>query len=112
MVRLAIERQARRATLDGCAIRLSEQQYSLLEFLAEHAVQGPAPVPTRAIEDHLWGGGIHRISSTLRDPIRALREALARGSAHPRAAKQLIETTRHPQGYRLGLPAEEIAMSD
>ena len=77
--RLLIERRARRANLDGRSVHLSDQLFALLLFLAERALAGPETVEFRVIEDHVWGSGIHRISSGIREPIRALRNAFANG---------------------------------
>lgn len=110
--RLAILRRARRASLDGRDIRLSEQLFVLLLFLAERAHGGPETVEFRVIEDHVWGEGIHRISSGIREPIRALRKALAASAEDETATRKLIENTRNPNGYRLRLPAGDIVISD
>lgn len=110
--RLAIERRARRVSLDGRSVHLSDQIFALLLFLAERAIDGPETVEFRVIEDHVWGSGIHRISSGVREPVRALRDALAAGAQDRRAARALVENTRNPNGYRLDLPAGKIAISD
>ena len=110
--RLVIERRARRASLDGRSIHLSDQLFALLLFLAQRALDGPETVDFRVIEDHVWGAGIHRISSGIREPVRALRDALAADAKDRRAARALIENTRNPNGYRLNLPAAEIAIAD
>lgn len=110
--RLVLERRARRASLDGRGIRLSEQLFALLLFLAERALESPRTVDFRAIEDHVWGAGIHRIASGIREPIRALRDALAADAEDRNAARALIENARNPNGYRLDLPATEIAIAD
>jgi DNA-binding winged helix-turn-helix (wHTH) protein len=109
---LKIERRARRATLNGRTINLSEQLFGLLHFLAERALDSPATVETRAIEDQVWGDGIHRIASSVRDPIRALREALVAGAADEAAARGLIEYRRNPNGYRLRIDPCDISISD
>ena len=110
--RLVIERRARRASLDGRSIHLSDQLFALLLFLAQRALDGPETVDFRVIEDHVWGAGIHRISSGIREPVRALRDAMAFGADDRKAARALIENTRNPNGYRLNLAAAEIAIAD
>lgn len=110
--RLVIEGRARRVGLDGRSVHLSEQLFLLLLFLAERALESPATVEVRAIEDHVWGPGIHRISSGIREPIRALRVALAAGAADAATARALIENTRNPNGYRLNLAAGHISIVD
>lgn len=110
--RLVIERRARRASLDGRGIHLSDQLFELLLFLAERALASPETVDFRVIEGHVWGSGIHRISSGIREPVRALRDALAAGADDRKAARALIENTRNPNGYRLDLPVGEIAIAD
>ena len=110
--RLAIGRRARRVGLDGRNVHLSEQLFELLLFLAERALQSPETVEFRVIEDRVWGSGIHRISSGIREPIRALRDALAAGVEDRKATRALIENTRNPNGYRLKLSPVEIAIAD
>jgi len=110
--RLTIDRRARRSSLDGRSVRLSDQLFALLLFLAERALDSPETVEFRVIEDHVWDSGVHRISSGIREPVRALRDALAVGAADGKAARALIENTRNPNGYRLGLPASEIIIAD
>lgn len=112
MPRLVIERRGRRVGLDGRSVHLSEQVFLLLLFLAEGALESPATVEVRAIEDHVWGAGIHRISSGIREPVRALRVALAAGADDAAAARALIENTRNPNGYRLNLAARDISIVD
>lgn len=109
---LKIECRARRVTLDGRTINLSEQLFGLLRFLAERALDSPATVEIRTIEDHVWGDGIHRIASSVRDPIRALREALAAGAADQAAARGLIEYRRNPNGYRLRIDPADLSLAD
>lgn len=106
--RLVIERRARRVTFDGRNVHLSEQVFGLLVFLAEHARRSPAPVAIRAIEDHVWGAGIHRITSSIREPMRALRKALAAGVEDKVAVQNLIEYRRNPNGYCLMIYAGDI----
>lgn len=110
--RLMIERSARRVTLDGRNVHLSEQLFGLLQFLAEHALKSRATVEIRAIEDHVWGEGIHRIASSIREPIRALREALAAGADDRAALRSLIEYKRNPNGYRLAVEARSTVILD
>jgi hypothetical protein len=110
--RLRLERRARRTILDGRFVHLSEQTFDLLLFLAERAVAGPETVDVRVIEDRVWGAGIHRIVSGIREPVRALRDALAAGAEDANAARALIENTRNPNGYRLALAAAEVAIID
>jgi hypothetical protein len=108
--RLVIERRARRVTLDGRSVHLSEQLFGLLLFLTERALKSPATVEIRAIEDNVWGAGIHRIASSVREPIRALREALAADAEEPVATRNLIEYGRNPNGYRLKLNNKEFVV--
>lgn len=46
----------------------------------------------------------------VREPIRALRDALTAGSPDPKAARLLIANGRNPNGYRLVLRPEEIQL--
>lgn len=110
--RLEIERRARQVTLDGRNVHLSEQLFRLLVLLAERALDSPATVDVRAVEDYVWGLGIHRIASSIREPMRALRKALAGGAADDADVRSLIEYTRNPNGYRLGLDASDIVILD
>lgn len=110
--RLRLERRARRANLDGRHIHLSEQTFDLLLFLTERAISSPETIDFRVIEDRVWGAGIHRIASGIREPVRALRDALAAGAEDRARTRALIENTRNPNGYRLKLPAAEIAIVD
>jgi DNA-binding winged helix-turn-helix (wHTH) protein len=108
--RLVIQRAAKTVSLDGTPKTLSDQEFQLLVFLAEHALKSPAIVENRAIEAHIWGASIHKISSQVREPVRALRDALARGSTDATSVRALIENRRNPNGYRLALPPEEIEL--
>lgn len=110
--RLMVKRRARQVTLDGRNIHLSEQLFTLLLFLAERARESPATVEIRDIEDHVWGASIHRISSSIREPIRALRSALKEATGSDLAGRRLIEYRRNPNGYRLCLEAVDVAVSD
>ena len=89
-----IKRRARQVTFDGRNIHLSEQLFTLLLFLAERARESPATVEIRDIEDHVWGASIHRISSSIREPIRALRSALKEATGSDLAGRRLIEYRR------------------
>lgn len=108
--RLVIQRTSRSVMLDGVPKLLSEQAFKLLVLLAEQALKSPVIVENRYIEDRLWGSNIHRITSEVREPVRALRDALASNSADSRAVRSLIENRRNPNGYRLVLTPEEIAL--
>jgi DNA-binding winged helix-turn-helix (wHTH) protein len=110
--RLVIRRTAKTVSLDGMPKTLSDQEFQLLVLLAEHALKSPAIVENRAIEAHIWGASIHRISSQVREPVRALRNALARGSADATSVRALIENRRNPNGYRLAIEPDEIAITD
>ena len=90
---------------------LSEQAFQLLVLLAEHALKSPAILENCQIEAHLWGTNIHRISSQVREPVRALRDALAADSANSEAVRTLIENRRNPNGYRLVLAPEDIELT-
>ena len=108
--RLVIRRTAKTVSLDGRPKILSDQEFQLLVFLAEQALKSPAIVENREIEAHIWGANIHRISSQVREPVRALRDALTRGSADIKSVRALIENRRNPNGYRLALPPEAIQL--
>lgn len=108
--RLVIRRTAKTVSLYGMPKTLSDQEFQLLVLLAEHALKSPAIVENRAIEAQIWGANIHKISSQVREPVRALRDALALGSADPKTVRALIENRRNPNGYRLALPPEEIEL--
>lgn len=109
--RLAISRSAKSVTLDGNPKSLPEQSFKLLVLLAEQAVKSPAIVENRRIEDHLWGANVHKITSEVREPVRALRDALATGSADPKSVRALIENRRNPNGYRLALAPDAIQLT-
>ena len=109
--RLVIGRAARIVSLDGHSKALSEQEFKLLLVLAEHALKSPAVLENRQIEASIWGSNIHRISSQVREPVRALRDALARECADPKAARALIENRRNPNGYRLALTPADIKLN-
>jgi DNA-binding winged helix-turn-helix (wHTH) protein len=98
--------------LDGRIIHLSEQQFRLLLLLAERAIESPATVEIRDIEDHIWGAGIHRIASSIREPIRALRAALEAGAGSGSPKHRLIEYRRNPNGYRLSVEPGDVVVSD
>ena len=72
--RLIIDSRDRRVVLDGCDVALSVQSFELLLLLAESARAGVATVEVRAIEERLWGAGVHRIASTVRRGGRALHD--------------------------------------
>ena len=109
--RLAISRSAKSVTLDGNPKSLPEQSFKLLLLLAEQALKSPAIVENRRIEDHLWGTNLHKITSEVREPVRALRDALATGSADPKSVRALIENRRNPNGYRLVLAPDAIQLT-
>jgi hypothetical protein len=106
--RLVICRAAKNVTLDGVTKMLADQSFKLLVLLAEQTLKSQAVVEKRRIEGHLWGANVHRITSEVREPVRALRDALAADSADPKAIRSLIENRRNPNGYRLALAPEEI----
>lgn len=108
--RLVIQRTGKTVTLDGLPKALSEQAFKLLVFLAEHALRSPAIVENRVIEKHIWGAQLHRVSSHVREPVRALRDHLAAGSVDAKATRELIENRRKSNGYRLALLPEEIEL--
>jgi DNA-binding winged helix-turn-helix (wHTH) protein len=108
--RLVIRRAAKTVSLDGMSKTLSDQEFQLLVLLAEHALKSQAVLENRQIESRIWGANIHRISSQVREPVRALRNALTIGSADPKAVRALIENRRNPNGYRLALPPEQIEL--
>jgi hypothetical protein len=108
--RLVIRHAAKAVSLDGLPKALSDQEFKLLALLAEHALKSPAVLENRQIESKIWGTNIHRISSQVREPVRALRNALASGSADPAAVRALIQNRRNPNGYRLALAAEDIKL--
>jgi len=110
--RLLIKRIARFVTLDGEPKTLTEQSFKLLVFLAENAKRSAAIVDNREIEKHLWGSGVHRISSQTREPIRSLKNALTANGANKNAVKALIENKRNPNGYRLALEPSQIDLRD
>jgi hypothetical protein len=107
--RLLIGRSGRRVTLDGRVVRLSPQEFRLLQFFADQALKGPEPIDNRRIENLLWGEGVHRITSGARDPVRKLKAALAAGAPDPAATKALFQNTS--SSYRLELAAEEIRIT-
>jgi hypothetical protein len=108
--RLVIGRSAKSVSLDGVPKTLSDQTFTLLLLLAEHAMKSPTVLDNRRIEDCLWGSNVHRITSEVREPVRALRDALTAGSADPKAVRSLIENRRNPNGYRLALAPVEIRL--
>jgi DNA-binding response OmpR family regulator len=109
--RLVICRSAKSVTLDGTPKTLADQSFKLLVLLAEQALRSPAVLENRRIEEQLWGSAVHRISSESREPVRALRDALAAGRADIKAVRSLIENRRNPNGYRLALTSEDIQLS-
>jgi hypothetical protein len=106
--RLVICRAAKNVTLDGITKMMADQSFKLLVLLVEQALKSQAVVENRRIEGHLWGANVHRITSEVREPVRALRDALAADSADPKMIRSLIENRRNPNGYRLALAPEEI----
>jgi len=109
--RLVIETALKRVVLDGRALKLSDQLFSLLSYLADRAAAGSGTVDNRDIEDYLWGEGIHRISSQAREPVRALRRAFSEALGDPGAGRGLVENRSHPNGYRLALSPSEIEIN-
>lgn len=108
--RLVVHQAARSVILDGQIKALSAQSFDLLLILSSAALESPATVENRQIEKKLWGDGVHRISSEVREPVRALRDALAEGSSDPKNVRRLIENRRKPNGYRLMLLPDEIEL--
>lgn len=109
--RLVIQRAAKTVSLDGHVKALSNQAFQLLLLLAEHALRSPAVLENRVIEAHLWGSNIHKITSQVREPVRALRDALATDSSDSEAVRALIENRHNPHGYRLTLSSDEIEIA-
>ena len=109
--RLIVQRAAKTVSLDGHPKTLPDQAFQLLLLLAEHAKNSSSIIENRAIEARLWGSNIHKISSQVREPVRALRDALATGSSDSEAVRALIENRRKPNGYRLVLAPEEIELA-
>jgi len=106
--RLVIVESARQVTLDGVEKVLSEQPFRLLCLLAAQARTNAATVEIRDIEAHIWGAALHRITREARDVVRELRDALAKGSADPKTIRDLVESRRNPNGYRLALAPGDI----
>lgn len=111
-LRLQLNLQSRIAVLDGREITLAEQSFTLLRCLAEAACDGRPLVETRRLEDLIWGNGIHRVQSTIRDPVRSLRDALGKGAPDPGAIRSLIVSRRSPNGYQLVLAPSEIRLTE
>ncbi|MBF0325499.1 MAG: response regulator transcription factor [Alphaproteobacteria bacterium] len=109
--RLVICRSGKSVVLDGIPKPLSDQTFKLLVLLAEQAMKTPAVIEKRHIENHLWGASVHRITSEVREPVRALRDALAAGGTDPNAVRSLIQNRQNPNGYRLMLAPEDIQLS-
>ena len=98
--KIALNREAQTATLNGEALPLGPLEYRLLEFLMLH----PNRVFSRSqLLDRVWGGNVYIDERTVDVHIRRLRKNLS-----PEQQDKMIQTVRGA-GYRFSPPegAEE-----
>lgn len=95
------------AVVHGREFFISERRFQLLWYLAEMARKDERFVSVRQIEDRLWGTKVSDVNRQVADVVRDLRERLIESLGA--SGKELIKNG-HKQGYRLALPAVEIAL--
>lgn len=88
---LRLDVHARRASVQGEDIELSQREFDLLELLMRNA---DVTLSREAIEEHVWGTAFERTSNVVDVFVGRLRKRLG-------PAGQLIEAVRGI-GYRLG----------
>ena len=106
---LQIVKAARHASWNGLDLKFSPMSFALLLLLAEKARTGAAPVALRELEDKLFAANFD--SKALARAVGRLKTEMIRSGLNPTDAQALIENVR-TVGYRLRVPASEIAIED
>jgi two-component system KDP operon response regulator KdpE len=96
---LEIDFAARRATLNGNAVRLTPKEFDLLKFLVDHANK---PIPHRKLLQTVWGPDYGEEVEYLRVVVNQLRKKI-----EPVPSKPRYLLTEPWVGYRFALPENE-----
>lgn len=96
---LEIDFAARRATLNGNAVRLTPKEFDLLKFLVDHANK---PIPHRKLLQTVWGPDYGEEVEYLRVVVNQLRKKI-----EPVPSKPRYLLTEPWVGYRFALPESE-----
>jgi two-component system KDP operon response regulator KdpE len=96
---LEIDFAARRASLNGHAVRLTPKEFDLLKFLVDHANK---PIPHRKLLQTVWGPDYGEEVEYLRVVVNQLRKKI-----EPVPSKPRYLLTEPWVGYRFALPESE-----
>ena len=96
---LELDFSARRATLNGHAVRLTPKEFDLLKFLVDHANK---PIPHRELLQTVWGPDYGDEVEYLRVVVNQLRKKI-----EPVPSKPRYLLTEPWVGYRFALPESE-----
>ena len=96
---LELDFSARRATLNGHAVRLTPKEFDLLKFLVDHANK---PIPHRKLLQTVWGPDYGDEVEYLRVVVNQLRKKI-----EPVPSKPRYLLTEPWVGYRFALPESE-----
>jgi two-component system KDP operon response regulator KdpE len=96
---LELDFAARRATLNGNAVRLTPKEFDLLKFLVDHANK---PIPHRKLLQTVWGPDYGEEVEYLRVIVNQLRKKI-----EPVPSKPRYLLTEPWVGYRFALPEGE-----
>jgi len=96
---LELDFSARRATLNGNAVRLTPKEFDLLKFLVDHANK---PIPHRKLLQTVWGPDYGEEVEYLRVVVNQLRKKI-----EPVPSKPRYLLTEPWVGYRFALPEAE-----
>ena len=96
---LELDFSARRATLNGHAVRLTPKEFDLLKFLVDHANK---PIPHRKLLQTVWGPDYGDEVEYLRVVVNQLRKKI-----EPVPSKPRYLLTEPWVGYRFALPEGE-----
>jgi two-component system KDP operon response regulator KdpE len=96
---LEIDFGARRASLNGNAVRLTPKEFDLLKFLVDHANK---PIPHRKLLQTVWGPDYGDEVEYLRVVVNQLRKKI-----EPVPSKPRYLLTEPWVGYRFALPESE-----
>jgi two-component system KDP operon response regulator KdpE len=96
---LEIDFAARRASLNGNAVRLTPKEFDLLKFLVDHANK---PIPHRKLLQTVWGPDYGEEVEYLRVVVNQLRKKI-----EPVPSKPRYLLTEPWVGYRFAMPEAE-----
>ena len=90
---LVIDTEGRRVTRSGIGVRLTQREFSVLEYLARRTGR---TVSQAELEEHLYGAGAYPMSNVVASTVCLLRKKLGE------ASDRLLHT-RRGRGYWLGV---------